>query len=83
MSTTGVSGNIHKVLMPEIFDLFLLTCDDCVLGLDDLLAAVDQVNLDGVRVGKATMALDIRDFVLLEEAFDTLGQACNVATHVK
>lgn len=46
-----------------------------VLGADSGLAALNEVDSDGVLVLEGAGALDVLDVVLLEEELDTLGQA--------
>ena len=45
-----------------------------VLGADGGLAALDEVNSNGVLVLERASTLDVLDVVLLEEELDTLGQ---------
>lgn len=48
-----------------------------VLGADRGLAALNEVDSDGVLVLECAGALDVLDVVLLEEELDTLGQTSN------
>lgn len=48
--------------------------DKDVLALDGGLAAVVELDVDGVLIGERAGALDVLDAVLLEEELDTLGE---------
>ena len=48
-----------------------------VLALDGGLAAVVELNVDGVLIGERAGALDVLDAVLLEEELNALGEAAD------
>lgn len=51
--------------------------DKDVLALDGGLAAVVELDVDGVLIGESAGALDVLDAVLLEEELNTLGETAD------